>query len=261
MFFQGSSLFYLFIETMGGKRPGGLADRGKIRVILSEFWCRSGTQEWRWIMNCAQCEGIEELFGQQYVSKELARYRAKGPDKTTRMLTDAIKQEGVDGLSLLDIGGGVGAIQHELLGAGVVGVTSVEASTAYIDAARAEAQQRGLADHVSYQHGNFVDLAGDIPPADIVTLDRVICCYPDMEKLVGLSAARARKIYGLVYPRDAWWVKIALAVENFFFKLRRSQYRTFAHPTRVVEALVSSKGLKRRSYRRTLVWQVVVYAR
>lgn len=212
-------------------------------------------------MNCCQCQGIEELFSRQYVRKELSRYRAKGPDKTTRMLTEAIQEADVDGLTLLDIGGGVGAIQHELIDAGVQDVTSVEASTAYIYAAKEEAQRRGLTNRVSYQHGNFVDLAKDIAPADIVTLDRVICCYHDMEKLVGLSAARACKLYGLVYPRDTWWMKIGLALQNFFFRLRRSPFRTFVHPTGAVEAIIGNHGLKRRYYRQTLAWQVVVFGR
>ncbi|OGO38505.1 MAG: hypothetical protein A2W35_17280 [Chloroflexi bacterium RBG_16_57_11] len=212
-------------------------------------------------MNCGQCQGIEELFSQRYVAKELSRYRAKGPDRTTRMLIEAINEEDVDGLTLLDIGGGVGSIQHELFEAGVQEVTSVEASTAYLNAARAEAQVRGLAEHVSYHHGNFVDLAADIAPADIVTLDRVICCYHDMEKLVVLSAARARKLYGLVYPRDTWWMKIGLAFENLSFRLRRSPFRTYSHATKSVETILSSNGLKRRSYRQTLAWQVVVYSR
>jgi len=212
-------------------------------------------------MNCCQCQGIEELFSQQYVDKELSRYRTKGPDKTTRMLTEAIQEGGVDGLTLLDIGGGVGAVQYELLSAGVRSATSVEASTAYVSAARAEAQQKGCAERVNYYHGNFVDLVADIAPADIVTLDRVICCYHDMEKLVSLSVQRARKLYGLVYPRDVWWVKLGLAVENIFERLRGSHYRAYAHPASEVEALVNSSGLKRRSYRQTLVWQVVVYTR
>ena len=214
-------------------------------------------------MNCCQCQGIEELFSQQYVAKQLSRYRENGPDKTTRMLTEAIEGEGkgVDGLSLLDIGGGVGAVQHELLVAGVQDVTSVEASTAYITAARAEAQRRGYAGQVAYHHGNFIDLAAEIAPADIVTLDRVICCYPDMEKLVGLSAARARKLYGLVYPRDAWWVKLGLAVGNIFFRLRKNPYRTYVHATQAVDALLSRNGFKRRFHRQTLIWQVVIYTR
>jgi SAM-dependent methyltransferase len=213
------------------------------------------------MMNCCQCQGIEELFSQKFVTREVTRYRTKGPDKTTRMLVDAIKEEGVTDRTLLDIGGGVGAIQHALLAAGLEHATDVDASSAYLAAARAEAQRGGYLDRVTYHRGNFVDLASEIEPADIVTLDRVICCYSDMEDLVGKSAARAGKLYGLVYPRDTWWIRIGLAVGNFFFKLRRSAYRGFIHPTREVEAILHSSGLRRRFYRRTLLWQVVVYGR
>jgi SAM-dependent methyltransferase len=212
-------------------------------------------------MNCCQCQGIEEVFSQRYVTRELSRYRLKGPIKTSRMLVEAIKEEGVHGMTLLDIGGGVGAIQHELLEAGVKDAVDVDASSAYIQAAKSEAQRRGLSERVRYHFGNFVDLAADIEPADIVTLDRVICCYNDMEKLVGLSAARAGKIYGVVYPRDAWWVKIGLALGNLILRLQHSPYRAFSHSTKAVEALVSNLGLKRSSYRRTLIWQVAVYTR
>jgi len=212
-------------------------------------------------MNCCQCQGIEELFSQQFVKKELSRYRAKGADKTTRMLTEAIKGEGVAGLTLLDIGGGVGAVQHALIEAGVQRVTGVDASSAYLNAAQEEAHRRGIADRVSYQHGNFADLAEDISPADVVTLDRVICCYPDMDALVSLSSARAGKIYGVVYPRDAWWVKLGLAVGNVYFRLRRNPFRTYSHATRPVEAIIGRNGLKRRTYRQTFVWQVAVYTR
>ena len=137
----------------------------------------------------------------------------------------------------------------------------MDASAAYLNAARAEAQRRGLADRLSYLHGDFVALAEDVPPADIVTLDRVICCYPDMEKLVNLSASRAQKLYGLVYPRDVWWVKLWLAVENIYYRLRKNPYRGFAHPTRAVEDLLRRKGLKQSFYRRALIWQVAVYTR
>jgi magnesium-protoporphyrin O-methyltransferase len=212
-------------------------------------------------MNCCQCQGIEELFDEKRVSEELLRYRAKGPDTTTRLMIDALKAEGIQGLSLLDIGGGVGAIQHGLLDAGLQSATDVDASQAYIHAARAEAGRRGLAERVHFLHGNFVDLAAEVDPADIVTLDRVICCFPEMEKLVSLSAARARKFYGMVYPRDTWWVKLAMAIQNFYFRLKRSSFRTFPHSTRAVEAVVSRSGFTRRYYRQTWVWQVTIYAR
>jgi SAM-dependent methyltransferase len=212
-------------------------------------------------MNCCQCQGIEELFDDRTVAQELADYRAKGPAKTTRWLVDALKTAGVSGASLLDIGGGVGALQHALIAAGAKEAVDVDASKAYLKVARQEAERRGIASLVHFQHGNFVDIAPHISPADIVTLDRVVCCYPDMENLVGLSAARAKKLYGLVYPRDAWWVKIGIRVLNMFFRLKRSPFRTFVHPTQAVDAIVRSQGLQPRYYRQTLIWQVVVYAR
>jgi magnesium-protoporphyrin O-methyltransferase len=212
-------------------------------------------------MDCCQCKGIEDFFDERVASSELASYREKGPEKTTRWLIEALEAEGVHGLDLLDIGGGVGAVHHELLEAGVESATDVDASNAYIKAARSEAQRRGLADRVTYRHANFVDAASEIPPADIVTLDRVICCFPDMHNMVSLSAARARRLYGLVYPRDTWLIRFGLGILNLFQRLRRRPFRVFAHATREVEALVTESGLKRRFYRRTLFWQVIVYTR
>jgi magnesium-protoporphyrin O-methyltransferase len=212
-------------------------------------------------MDCCQMRGIEDLFNDRLVNQELAQYRTRGPRQTTRILIQALKAKGVKGTSLLDIGGGVGVVQFELLEAGCGTAINVEASSAYIRGAREEAQRRGLAERVSYRHGNFIDLAGQVPEADIVTLDRVICCYPDVEKLVGLSAARARKLYGLVFPRDTRLVRVGFAVINFFYRLQRTPFRIFSHSTQAVEDLITSRGLKRAFYRRTMIWQVIVYTR
>ncbi len=212
-------------------------------------------------MNCCQIQGIEEIFNDQLVNKELAELHKKGPSKTTRLLTGALKKESIQGLSLLDIGGGVGAVQYELLASGCQSAMDVDASKAYLQAAKAEAQRRGLDAQVSYQHGNFVELAPQIAEADIVTLDRVICCFDDMQKLVSASAGHARKFYGLVFPRDTWWIRMGITVMNLLLRLRRSSYRGFVHSTQAVEALVRSHGLKRSFYQHTWFWQVVVYSR
>jgi magnesium-protoporphyrin O-methyltransferase len=82
-----------------------------------------------------------------------------------------------------------------------------------------------------------------------------------MEQLVGLSARQARKLYGLVYPRDVWWMRIVMALENVYYRLRRNPYRAFIHPTKAVESVLGKHGLKRRSHHQTLAWQVSVYTR
>jgi magnesium-protoporphyrin O-methyltransferase len=212
-------------------------------------------------MSCSQCQAIEEFHNQKVVKQELSRYRKKGPDNATRNLIGAIQNEGIRGLTLLDIGGGVGGIQHALLQDGVDHATNVEASNAFLQAAREEAQRRNLADRVSYHYGNFVDLAETIPPADIVTLDKVICCYPDMETLVNLSADRARKIYGLVYGYDTRLIKTVGVLENLFFKITRNPFRIFVHPHEAVEAILSRKGFKKRFFHHDILWQVAVYTR
>lgn len=210
-------------------------------------------------MDCYHCRGIEEVFDKNLVSKELQRYHKQGARKTTRILIEALKEVGVQEMTLLDIGGGIGAIQHGLLDAGVRNATDIDASRAYLNAAKDEAQRRGFAEHTRFQHGNFIDVAADLPVFDIVTLDRVICCYPDMEKLVDLSASRANKLYGVVYPRDDWWVKIGLSFLNFGLKMQKSPFRTFVHPTKEVESLINCHGFKRRFYYWTMIWQVAVY--
>jgi magnesium-protoporphyrin O-methyltransferase len=213
------------------------------------------------IMSCYQCQGIEVEFSEKYVSRDLRKYRKNGPAKTTRILLDAIKTEGVEGGTLLDIGGGLGAIPDELLKSGASKAIQVEASTAYLKAAKEEAHRKGYSDNISFHHGNFVDVAEDISPVEIVTLDRVICCFDEMEKLVGLSAGRAGRLYGVVYLRDIWWIKIGFSIINFFFRLFHQQFQIFIHPTDKVEAVVYDKGLKRKFYNKSGIWQVIVYVR
>ena len=212
-------------------------------------------------MTCCQCQGIETCYNRKSVAKNLKKYRKNGPSKTTCTLIEALKAEDIKGTTLLDIGGGVGAIQHELLKAGVSNAINVEASKAFIEAAKEEAERQGHANRISHHHGNFVDLASNIPQADIVTLDKVICCYHDMRALVGLSSSLARRFYGVIYPQDTWRTKIGFAFENFIYWLRRTSFRVFVHPTIAIDTMLRENGLEQIFYRKAGIWQIVVYTR
>jgi O-methyltransferase len=213
-------------------------------------------------MNCCQCQGIETKFDQKYVAKKLKQYRKNGPKKTTKQLVEALRAEGVKGMTLLDIGGGVGDIQHVMLKSGVSRATNNEASTAYLEACRQEAERLGHSDQIRHIQGNFIDLADSIPAADIVTLDRVICCYHDMPTLIRLSSQKAKKLYGVVYPLDRWWIRLGILVYyNSRNWLQRNPMRMFVHPPQAVEDLIRDNGLQRRFYREMGPWQVAVYAR
>ena len=208
-----------------------------------------------------QCEGIEQRFGTERVTQELANYRKQGAARTTRLLIEALQTDPLEGLTLLDIGGGIGAIAHAVLPAGVSQALDVDASAAYIAAAREEAERRGLAERMSFAHGNFVELAPTIPAADLVTLDRVICCFDDMPALVSLSAARARRLYGLVFPRDTWWMRLFGQARTVMLALARTPMRFYVHSAAAVDAVVRAQGLERKSSQVVGLWQVVLYAR
>lgn len=212
-------------------------------------------------MTSCQCTGIEHEFNRKVAAKDLRRYRRRGLSRTSRMLVEALKNEGVSDASLIDIGGGIGSVQLALLEAGVRAVTSVDASTAYLETAREAARERGVRARITYIHGNFIEVAGRLDGADVVTLDRVICCFDDMSGLVGASCEQARRLYGLVYPRDRWMTHIGIAAANIYLKIRRSPMRTFIHATELVEAEIRARGFRRAFHGTTPLWQVVVYKR
>ena len=216
-------------------------------------------------MSCAQCHGIEQQFGRAAVRRKLRQYRRRGPDKTTRLLIEAVRAalvaSDVQDATLLDIGAGLGAIHHALLDGRVSRAVHIDASEAQLAAAREETERRGHGGRVEFLHGNFVDMAPGIPPADIVTLDRVICCYDDMPGLVSRSVEKATRWYGAVYPRDVAWMRIAIAGLNVFERVKRSTFRVFLHNPPAIDAELRAAGLTRLTVRETLGWQVVVYRR
>jgi hypothetical protein len=215
-------------------------------------------------MDCCEPGGdprYDQQFNDRSAAAKLLAYRRNGPVDMTRRLIDALAADGVAGLTVLEIGGGVGAVHHELLKAGAERAVDVDASRAYIAAATEEADRQGHADRVRYLGGDFVKLAVDVEPADLVVLDRVICCYPDVKALVNRSSALARRRYGLVYPRDTWLARIGIALENFGHRLTGSAFRAYVHRTAEVEALLAAQGFVARSRRSNLIWQMAVYER
>jgi magnesium-protoporphyrin O-methyltransferase len=200
------------------------------------------------------------MFDEKRTAAELRRYRRRGPRRTSRRLIESIAAQGVAGLSLLDIGGGPGAVQFGLLAAGAREAVDVDASAGYLKAAKQEAERRNVVAQITHMHGNFVDLADRVAPADIVTLDRVICCYDDARGLLRASAAKAKRILGLVYPRDTWWVKLAHGLLGLL-PARPTHFRSFIHPSTQVEEIAASQGFETLTRHRGGLWQVVVYAK
>ena len=207
------------------------------------------------------CAAIEEQFDARRAQRELAQYRKKGPGPTTRMLRDGVTAVVQPIRTLLDVGAGIGALTFDLLERGAGRAVSVDASPASVAAGREEAARRDRAPRVEWVQGDYVALADGLPSADVVTLDRVVCCYPRYEPLLRPAARHALRCIALSYPRDAWFIRMALAGENALRKLRGRAFRTVVHPPREMEGLIRSEGFALSSRRTTRVWCVDVYLR
>jgi len=211
-------------------------------------------------MSCrSHCRAVKSLFDAKNARKELDRYRRRGPDRTTRILSTLIRRAGIRGATLLDIGGGIGVISHEPLD--VRSATHVDAASASLEVASKEAQRLGHAELIDFVHGDFVELAERTDVADLVTLDRVICCYPAMPRLIVASAAKARLAYAFSVPRDRWYIRAMPALENLFWRLTGSDFRIFVHPIATLDRMLADRGLYRRFYHDSLAWHVGLYVR
>ena len=192
--------------------------------------------------------------------KDLATLRSQGPRPTTRELIEAIRAQGVDGSTVLDVGAGVGGIHLALLEGGAANAIDIDASREYIAAARAEAERRGLVDRVTYRHGDLVELAGDVPRSDIVTLDSVVCCYPYLPALLRAVFSVGPRLVGLTYPRDVWWMRAYMWLYNVGHGLRRSPARYFAYRHVQVRSLMTGAGYSEIHDGGSSAWRVVLYA-
>jgi 2-polyprenyl-3-methyl-5-hydroxy-6-metoxy-1,4-benzoquinol methylase len=210
-------------------------------------------------MPCNCCEMENNTFGEDRAKADIRDYRKRGPAKQTKLILEAIRSLGLKGVALLDIGGGVGTIHHELLNDIASEATHVDASSAYLKEAKEEAARRAHAGHVQFIHADFTDVAGDVPQADVVTLDRVVCCYPDFRSLLKAAAGHSRKAVALTYPRETWYMRIGLAAANFFQRLRNDPFRVFIHPVAEMETLFKAEGFVQTSIRRIFVWEMALY--
>jgi hypothetical protein len=203
----------------------------------------------------------DAAFDARTARRQATAYRRLGARGSTLRLIEAIKRRGVGGSSVLDVGGGVGVIGLELLAAGAASVTEVEASAAYVSVARHEASRAGWGDRTSYLHGDFVELAAEIDAADVVTLDRVICCYGDWSAMIDRSTERAARLIGFVLPNDRWWLRAGIGLGNLCLRLMGHSFRGYVHPERKLDERVRTAGFERRLNHRGWVWQTALYER
>jgi magnesium-protoporphyrin O-methyltransferase len=203
----------------------------------------------------------ERQFSEKRAAKDLAHYRTKGPGSTTRLLLAGLATTGPIHGRLLDIGSGVGVLSFELLEQGLTSAVGVDLSSAHVAIASQEASRRGRSDSTRFVQGDFLDVAGQLPSADIVTLDRVVCCYPEYERFLEASLRHAGLIFALSYPLDLWYVRMWVSLQNAARATIRNAFRSFIHPVSAMESVIRREGFTLLDRRSAGTWRADVYER
>lgn len=210
---------------------------------------------------CTRFCAAEFKFDAKVAEADLRRYQLRGPDVSTQILLAELRRWPLQKLQLLDVGSGIGVISLELADAGLAGVTLADASPAYLDAARRHVESRYAPRPAQFILGDFAVNYGSLPDADVVTLDRVVCCYPNVEALLQGAATRARRLVAFTYHPDRWYLRAMVALENFLYRLRRNPFRAFVHPPHSMSAVLEAAGFVRAARHETFLWALDLYHR
>jgi SAM-dependent methyltransferase len=205
---------------------------------------------------CCPSRDYHRFFNQRFARRLANRYRKRGLDQTAQTMVEFLRRLGVEGASVLEIGGGIGEIEVELLQAGAARAQNLELSPAYEEPARALAVQAGVQERIDWRLHDLAQDPGAVAPADLVVLHRVVCCYPDYERLLGAAADHARRALVFSYPPRNPLSRALYGVFNLVMRLTGSSFRGFAHPPGAMLAVLEDRGLRPTYQRRSRIWQV-----
>ena len=199
----------------------------------------------------------EKVFGRKTAARDARRFRRRGLRGSANAAAELAGD--VRGASVLEVGGGVGSIEIVLLEAGAERATNVELAATYESSAGELLAEHGLTDRVERRIGDFVAEAAEIPPHDVVVMHRVVCCYPDVDALVGSGAAHARRRMVLTYPQQRWIIRLAFTLMAAVMRVGGSSFQVYAHPfERIVAAARGMEVVERK--RDGFVWETAAFA-
>ena len=212
-------------------------------------------------MNCCTQRGLNQIFTSRIAQDEIKHYRKHGLEKRDRILAELVAARGVQGASLLEIGGGIGGIQLALLRAGAARSVDVDISEGYVVGARELAGALGFGAVSEQRVLDFAQQSAEVAPADVVIMNRVVCCYPDMPALVQPAARHAQRLLALTFPREGWWMHLGRQTINLGMQLLHRDFRFFVHSHAAIIALVEANGLRVSADRFSGVWRMMLFER
>src|SRR5690349_15400157 len=208
---------------------------------------------------CVHNRDTGRFFG-WFAKRYRKRFARKGFEPSQKHLIEGLTSRGLAGATLLEIGCGIGYLHQHLLKAGAASAVGIDLSAEMLEEARAQAREQGLVERTDYREGDFVELTDVLTPADIVILDKVICCYPDAEALVRTSARMARRLYAFTIPRDRWPVRLGVLAGRFLLTLIRCRFRSYFHDATAIDRWLTHAGFVQAFDKRTFVWLTRVYS-
>ena len=205
---------------------------------------------------CCDPEGYAAVFGSGFARHRERRYRRRGLGATEREIVTFLTHQGIHGATVLEIGGGVGEIQLELLRAGAATATNLELVAAYDGPARRLADEAGLWPRMERRLVDIVERPTEVPSADVVVLHRVVCCYPDHAKLLAAAADHARRLLVFSHPPRNLASRAIVSAENALLRLRGSTFRSWTHPPQSMLEVAQGRGFAAVHQHRGLAWHV-----
>jgi 2-polyprenyl-3-methyl-5-hydroxy-6-metoxy-1,4-benzoquinol methylase len=205
---------------------------------------------------CCPSRDYHRFFNQRFARRLANRYRKRGLDKTAQTMVEFLRAVGLQGARVLEVGGGVGEIEVELLKAGAAQAQNLELSPAYEQPARGLAGQAGVQGRIDWRIHDLAEDPGAVAPADLVVLHRVVCCYPDYARLLGAAADHAQRALVFSYPPRNLLSRAFYRGFNLVMRLTGSGFRGFAHPPGAMLGVLEDHGLRRTYQGRSRIWQV-----
>lgn len=189
------------------------------------------------------------------------RFAKKGFEPSQQRLVQGIEHAGYKNKTLLEVGSGVGYLHQVLLQQGAKSAVGIDLAPDMLKEAQQWADEKGLTDRVQYIQGDFIELLDQVDAADVTILDKVVCCYPYPELLVPHSVNRTKHVYALTYPRNRWFIKVAMEIMAFFLKLSGSDFRAYVHNPADIERWITDAGFKRVEQQQTFIWLSQIYTK
>ncbi|MFC2106079.1 class I SAM-dependent methyltransferase [Candidatus Bipolaricaulota bacterium] len=181
-------------------------------------------------------------------------------DSTQQLLFDALKAQGVEGHSVLEIGCGAGRLHQHLLEEGASSAVGIELIAEQVEKAKASAHNLGLDDRAMYFKGDFMKLAAEIEPADITILDKVVHCYHDPRLLIRESAAHTKSVYAVAFPAKRPLLAMSMRLLSPILRLFLP-FRVRFFPPDTIRAWIRENGFERTFQQDTEMWHTEIYAR